>query len=671
LRFAARILAIPIALGMLYPISSLADESELEVEATSGDVEMDRLVSSADEEMVVSASRSPRRRTSVPSFSTVLEGADLESSVSTGLADALRFAPGLQLTQDGARGGHASIALRGLDPNHVVVLVDGVRLNDPTNQRGGSFDPTTLALLQIDRVEVIRGSLSSIYGSDALAGVINVITREAGVDDAPTAFVRARGGRFHAGDVVAEASAGLAGVAGLSLGAAYDTFRDPNSDGGYDGLSWKAKLNMELPFSIDLEAFTRMNRSSFRSFPESSGGPELAGLRDLEDRDVREILFGLSLERPLGSSGLLGLRLSRSSRREDLESPGIDPAPGDPGNPNVVPPSNAGDEYERWDLTLDTSWRLPSFEIARVESRTRITGGVDFVWEDGESDTYHDFGGGSMRFPFFEDRETIGFFAEIEETLGPWVVASAAVRYDTTPDENDRLSPSAGLTVDIPSTSLTLFGSYGEGFKRPSFFALGNPIVGNRSLRSEKSRGWEVGLRGHAFDGRVSAQLSYFDLEVDDLIDFDNSGFVPRLVNRDRLISRGVELEVDWKAFDHLVWRGGVTYNPTDFDGTSLQPQNRSRWRGFSELRLEPVRTFEIGLRLLLVGSMKASSLHTGCRVVTLNGYERIDLRVGWQPRDWIELSFEIENLTDRTYREAVGFEAPGIGPRVGVTLRL
>jgi len=187
-------------------------------------------------------------------------------------------------------------------------------------------------------------------------------------------------------------------------------------------------------------------------------------------------------------------------------------------------------------------------------------------------------------------------------------------------------------------------------------------------LQAEKSRGWEAGLRGRSNDDQFSAQLSYFDIEVKDIIDFDNATF--RLLNRSRLISRGVELELTWQPVNWLEWRAGAIYNETTFRGATQAPPNRSKWRGSSELVWKPLDTIEIGLRVLAVSSSKASSFHTGARVHTLGGYERVDLRVGWQPRDFVEVFFEIENLTDRTYREAVGFEAPGIGPRLGVTLR-
>lgn len=625
------------------------------------------IASKSQDEIIVSASHTPRKRSAVPSLTTVLDGEDLESGISTSVADALRFVPGLQLTQAGARGGRAQLSLRGLDPNHVVVLIDGVRLNDPTNSRGGSFDPTTLALVDIERIEILRGPQSSIYGSDALAGVINVISRDVRPDADPRTSLRARGGRFRQANVVAEASSGVANLVGLSIGASYDTFRGPHADSGYDGVSAKARIDTRLPFEIDLSAFGRIHESRTQAFPDSSGGSELATLPTLADRDVRETLFGVRFERRLGQIGGINLRASRMGRREDLDSPGIDPTP--PFDPfSDVPPSNSGDEYDRWDVALTTDWNLPSYEIASIRTDTRLIVGADVVIEDGESDTYLDFGGGPTRFPFFDERRTVGVFAEIEEGIGDFVTLSASARFDTTPDEDDRVSPAIGVAVDVPETPITLFGSYGEGFKRPSFYALGNPLVGSPDLRLEESRGWEVGIRGRTENGEFSGQLSYFDLDVKDIIDFDTTTFGLR--NRSRLISRGVELEIAWQPLKWLGGRGGATYNPTDFENTSREPENRSRWRGYGEIVVTPMPRLEMTLRVLALSSVKASSFDTGGRVVTLAGYERVDARIAWDTREWLQIFLEIENLTNRTPREAVGFESPGIAPRVGVIFR-
>lgn len=671
-KFALPVLSFMAPLPTLLALACLASFVPGARVAGAQDLEaLERADAEGVEEMIVSASRSPRSRASVPSFSTVIEGEDLEKGVSTSLMDALRFVPGLRLVQEGGRGGRAAFYLRGLDPNHVVVLIDGVRLNDPTNQRGGSFDPSSLALVDIERVEVIRGPLSSIHGSDALAGVINVITKEVARDAPLKARVSARGGRFHDGNVIGEASSGIGdGVAGLSFGIGYDTFRDPYSSGGYDGVNLKAKIDTVLPLEIDSELFTRMHWGSSRGFPGSSGGRELAGLGQVEDRQVREILLGASFRRKLGSRSDLVLRTSGVNRREDVDSPGIDPEPLDPGNFNVVPPSKAGDEYTRWEVALDSTTRLPQVEVAGLGIASRVVAGLGYVHEEGESDTRFDFGGGYTPFPFYDDRDTLSFFGEIETVFGSGVVLSGSLRYDATPDEEDRLSPSGGITVDVPHTPLSVFASYGRGFKRPSFYSLDNPLVGNPDLQVERARGFEVGIRGESSDGRLRGQVGYFDIRVNDLIDFDNSGAVPTLINRSRLSSRGVEFDLHWSPVDWLKTQASFTFDETAFRKSARQPENRPEWQGFGEVTLSPFEAFEASVRLLLVGPVFASSFATGDRQITLAGYERVDVRGAWKPSPAIELFVEIQNLTDRTYREAVGFESPGIAPRIGLSLR-
>lgn len=619
--------------------------------------------SDIDDEVIVTGSRLPGEPFERPFPSTVISGEALDDGISPTIADALRFVPGLNLVQDGSAGGRSQLSLRGLDPNHVIVLVDGVRLNDPTNSRGGSFDPTTIALVDIEKIEIVRGPLASIYGADALAGVIQIVTRGVEPDDPLRARVRSRIGRYHVADVAAQASAGLGGIAGLSLGAAFDSSRDPHSDGGFDGSSLHAKLRIPAPYVGDFEAFTRIHESSARSFPESSGGPELATLRAMEDRDVREISFGGSFVRAFQDDRAhLRLTASRASRREDLRSPGI--------GPGIVPRSRAGDEYERWDASVVGDGQLPAFGLPGFTQGAKLVGGVSGLWENGESDTYLEFPVvGFQPVPFYDERRTLSVFSEVEQPIGSLVVVSGSVRFDSTPDEDDRTSPSVGIVSAIPKTPFSVYGRYGQGFRRPSFYALSNPIVGNDQLGIERSQGWEVGVRYGEPGDLLSAQIGYFDLEVEGLHDFDAELF--RIVARGRLVSRGAEVELHLRPAEWLGIDGAMSFNPTDYGGTSLPPLNRPRWRGFVELHAKPHADWDVMLRALVVGPSKATAagLDFGSKTITLAGYERIDWKTTWTALEGFDVFFEIENLTNRTHRESVGFESPGISPRVGVAL--
>ena len=619
------------------------------------------------EEMIVSGTRAPRPAATIPNATTVLEGEALEDSLSLSLDDALRYVPGLQVTRQGGRGGRSELYLRGLDPNHVVVLVDGVRLNDPTNSRGGSFDPTTLALLDIERVEIVRGPLSTVYGSDALAGAINVITKKGRGGQAPEASVRVRGGRFESGSAVAQARAGLSESTGLSLGASIETFDDPNSNGGYDGASLKARLTSDVPFVGEVEAFTRIHRSSARGFPDSSGGEELAIFGGMEDRNTREILVGATVTRPLQDFLTISYRVSHATRREESTSPGVASLVFPPAA--WIPASRLSDEYERTELagTFDVNlWEKADGE-GGLAHETRFVAGVEGIWEDGESEGAFIVPGPTLIPTTFHDRRrTVGVFGTLEQTIFRFLTVSGSLRFDTIQGENDRLSPSVGVVLGDADAPVVLYGNWGEGFKLPSFYALGNPIVGSPMLRRERSRGWEIGLRGRTADGRLRGQLSYFDLRVRDLIDFDGVS----LVNRSRLISRGIEAEVSWEATEWLSLRAGGTWNYTDFEGSADAPRSRPRLRGFAELIGRPSDDLTLTLRVLGVSSIKSASLVTGFAQTTLNGYERLDVRAAWTPCDALELFVEVENLTNATPREAIGFESPGIFPRAGLVLR-
>src|SRR5690349_22136178 len=129
--------------------------------------------------VVVTGSRVAARPADLGANVTVLERDDFDVEKPAKLADALQRVAGIHIDSVGGRGGTGSLYLRGADPNYTLVLVDGVRVNDPTNARGGSFDFSTFDMADVQRIEIARGPYSAIYGGDALAGVINVITRHA------------------------------------------------------------------------------------------------------------------------------------------------------------------------------------------------------------------------------------------------------------------------------------------------------------------------------------------------------------------------------------------------------------------------------------------------------------------------------------------------------------
>ena len=166
---------------------------------------------------------------------------------------------------------------------------------------------------------------------------------------------------------------------------------------------------------------------------------------------------------------------------------------------------------------------------------------------------------------------------------------------------------------------------------------------------------------------RVAGRLAYFEIEVKDLIDFVSDPR-PLLVNRSKVVSRGFEFELNAKLFDSLDLNGNLTFTDTDIRHTSDDLLNRPRWRGALTLIWDPVEDVTIRAAALIVGSVKDSSLPTGD--VTLDPWGRVDLSASWRVRKHVSLYLEIDNLFDSNHQEAVGFRAPGIRPRAGVTAR-
>jgi len=600
------------------------------------------------EEIVVTGSLSPRPAALIPSATSVYDAEAIEASQTAGLTEFFRFIPGLHVAQAGARGGRAALYLRGLDPNQVVVLLDGVRLNDPTNLRGGAVDPTTLAPNDVERIEVVRGPLSAVYGSDALAGAINIITPRTSPDAVPSFSASATGGRFDTWSASGRASGGL-GFAGLNVGGGYDTNGDPYSPGGYAGGNLKASIDADLPGRIDMRATVRFNESDSEAFPEASGGPERAVSRQLEHRDETEVSSGLQLQQAATDWLDLGLRVSHSHRWENLDSPAIAP---------VQPQTKSDDEWGRTDLSVQA--RLYPLDALEV------TLGGDVYWEEGQTDTTYLFPGFQLPGQFDLHRRVAGFFAEAWYQLPLGLGISGSIRGDFPDDDETEWSPAVGATLEIPKTPLTIYGSWSEGFKLPSFFALANALVGNPNLKSEHSRGWEAGLRAELWGGRLESKLGYFDIRVDDLIDFDPITFM--LVNRTSVVSRGVELEIEAVLTERIRVGGSASYNPTDIRDSSDDLPRRPRWKGELHASASPLENVDVGARVVFVGDSTDYSVPTGDR--TLNDYAKVDLTASWQIHEGITLLLVVENLLDSHFEEAIGFPDVGIYPRLGVRYR-
>jgi vitamin B12 transporter len=602
------------------------------------------------DEIVVTASSAPRKRSDVTSSVNVIGGAEIELQHYDNVPELLRRIPGVHIEQPGSRGGRSSIYMRGLDPNQTVVLVDGIRMNDPNNNLGGSFDLSTLDTDNVERIEIVRGPLSAVHGSDALAGAINVITKTGRSGD--QVILDGSGGRFGYGRGLAVVR-GQRGIFDASVSGSFVDDGKAESDGTYRAGALNSSFGVELPDDAELRATLRFVDSRSRAYPEASGGEKFAVIRDRDKREAYELSAGLRFDQQVNESLDYVIGVNYFRRREERNAP---PIAAPPGNPfGAIPAQEANDLLYRTRVNANTT--------AELLPGLSLTGGGDVTFESGNSVSDLDFGFFTQSGSYSKNRIVGGPFVEgiFEHELG--LIVQAGVRADFGDDTDSEWTPRVGASYRVPETPLTLRGSWGGGFKLPAFYSLADSLIGNPDLDAEKSKGWDVGADAVFWDGRVRLSAAYFEIRVKDLIDFDFGTF--QLVNRDRVSSKGVEIGLTAELPWNLTFSGSLTRVKTNIRNSSDRLRRRPRWRAAGGMNWSPHERVSVGLDWVWVGSVYDESNPTG--EVKLDDHVRFDAR--GEVRVWREVSvyLAIDNLFDESYQEAVGVPAMGIRPRAGV----
>jgi vitamin B12 transporter len=580
----------------------------------------------------------------------VLDAEEIAARDNGNLLDLLRQVPGLAVSQPGGPGGVPEIFLRGAESNFTLVMIDGVRMNDPTDARGGTFDFSSVSMDEIERVEIVRGPVSAVYGSEALAGVINVITHGRS-EDALTAGARI--GTEGYASVVGRAAGKLGDGGHLSLRTHYLDAGEPVPGSTLRGKGAQADFSYELSSRAQAGIGLRYSERTRTSFPDASGGPQLAVLRDLERSQADDASLTARASVALDDHWSIDFQGSLFQRDDELRTPAIAPGVSD-GRPAQ---------------SADSRFRSTGAELtARYAPNDRFSlgFGLDTDRATGRREGLIDFGFFQLPASFRLERDTTAAFIESWWRATNELELFASAREDRTSGADDRGSTRLGATYGAASGRWLLRASWGDGFKLPSFYALGDPLVGNPLLGEEQATASELGGELRLLSGRLVLGATAFSAVYRNLIDFDFATF--RLVNRSRADIDGGELSVALDA--GRGWRFALHSSHTD---TELA--NGGRLLNRPDRTATAVATWRPGTRWTLssslnhVGDRAASSVPTGD--VTLAGYTRLDMAASYELNDGIMLHGAIDNLGDRDYEDNPGFPAPGRALRVGVSARL
>ncbi len=594
-------------------------------------------------EISIIGARLPSATFSELTTSTVIGAETLEPHSMTSTVDAVGLAPGVYVEQPGGRGSRSSLYLRGADPNATLIMIDGIKVNDPNSSLGGTYDLQLIDPTLIEQIEVVRGPGASIYGADALAGAINVYTKAGRPPSAARVNATvgadgmrgARGSYSYSGD----------GQSGM-LQVAYRDDGEPveGSEFFNRSLAFSHRAAIRSASTVGVQVFANNNDST--SFQDDSGGPRYATLRELERRESEDVATNVSFEFAPTVRQEIKLALTYFTRDELTDSPGIAPGTRDPFG---IPASVSDSELKRYGLV--------GAVLNRYTDGHQTIFGAEVTSEDGDSRSSIDFGGFPVDSSFALERDTQALFFYGRLRASENVTAEAGLRADHVEDGDTEINPSASARWDFTSTT-ALRVNWGRGFKLPSFYALGNPIVGNSDLVPEKSQMLDGGLVFSRVGPFELIELTVFRNKFKNLVDFD-AGPPPQLVNRDEVVTQGAEVSASGTMSDKVSLAAQATYAEHEIVGSSDVLFNRPEWVGSASVSYAFRPATTVAARIRYTGSRYDSSVPTD--TVKLGSYFRVDANVNHQFTESTRGVLGIDNLFDEDYEEAVGFESPGM----------
>ncbi len=581
---------------------------------------------------------------------TILTREFVENNRAESMADLLRQVPFLYLSQTGGRGGLTTISLRGGEANFTLVMIDGVPVNDPTNLLGGAVDFSTLSTDNVEQIEIVRGPMSSLYGSEGIGGVINILTRGGG--DVPHFSVEGALGNFGSGRAGFQSGGKLDGIDWSLSGSYFDIDEQiENDDFSVGTFSFKSAL--PLGDGKALQFVTRYQDSRSRGFPENGGGPGFSILRDPKVADVEQLTLRMGYQQQVSPGWLYGFDFDLFSRQQDDTAPAV--LDGLPPSPRALPPLSSQTGFHRLRAGFTTQLDLTPELSLNLGARVRN--------EDGSNDTLI---AGIFPSVFNLERQTLAGTGEIHYRAGR-LTLSFGGRVDSAEGFDAVFSPRAGAVFSLGERT-RLKTSWGDGFKLPSFYALGEPNIGNPELQPERSRGFDLGFEHTLQESRLHLSGAVFYNSFRDLVDFSPQLF--QLVNRSRATTRGVEFGAALPLKGKGRLGGHLQFLDWELQGTTEPLRDRPRWRGGSYVDWEIHPRARLRWDILWVGERYDFQLPVP-GMETVGGYSTSSVVFGYQLPHGLEAFGRVDNVFDSSYHEFIGFPHPGIYARAGLRLRV
>ncbi len=589
------------------------------------------------DDIIVSGGLTPVAAQSYARAVTIITGEEMRARGVSRLSDALRGAPGVSVSRVGGPGGETSIRIRGSESNHVLVLIDGVEAAGAST----GFDFSRVTADQIERVEVLRGPQSALYGAGATAGVINIITNGGARAEGLQVSSFVEGGTNPSGGVGAALEYGGArGAGALSLVFRDDAGWDARGGGGGDDdgaqtLVFNARGGVSVTDALGLRGSLRYvdREGEFDNSPDDQIG----------ESDGRDVFAGLAADFAMLDGALVHTpSVSYALSETDTLSFG---------------------ESENDEDTLKAGYQLAySFGTAREHT---LVGALQFKREGFENS----FVAGGDR-----SREEFGYVLDYRGQLTEALFVQGGARYDDNEDFEDFVSWSASASYQFFETGTRLRASVGRAQTNPDFFQqfgfIFGTFEGNPDLKPERNFGWDVGVDQSLWGGRATLSATYFDERLDDEI--VSVSVAPGVQSVDNLdgesTRRGVELGASVNPIDALTL--GVSYTYLDAeDPDGAQEIRRARHSGAASARYGFLDgRAHVGAEAVFSAGLEDSDFSTfPATQVALDDRVVINLDASYRVTPQAQIYGAVRNLFDRDYEDVAGYAAEPLTALVGL----
>ncbi|WP_303697679.1 TonB-dependent receptor plug domain-containing protein [Brevundimonas naejangsanensis] len=611
-----------------------------------------RAGATAVEDVVVTANRSAQPIERVGASVTVLTQAAIEARQTTAVAELLAQTPSVNYSRNGGPGTATSLRIRGAEGHHTVVLIDGVKLNDPSSTQGG-FDFGNLLIGDASRIEVLRGAQSTLWGSQAIGGVVNIVTTEPteAFQGSLDAEAGARGTTYFRGGV-GGANERLSWRLAASRYSTdgYSAYAAGTEKDGYDNTGLSGRLNLKITDAVSVDL-----RSMW-----SSGRVDL----DAWNGDSRD--YGKTQELVAYAGLNFDLLDGRFRNRIGYAHTDTDRRNFNPDNKIQTLTFDAKGQNRRWEYQ----------GVFAVTEALNATFGVEHEKSEMKSRSLGDwnpnaaYGRG--------DAELNSVYGQVQWTVLDGLTLTGGLRYDDHAQYGDNLLGQVAAAWSLNDGATVLRASWGQGFRAPGLYELYSEY-GNLDLQPEESDSWEIGVEQRLFD-RAVVSATYFQRDSDNEIDYGyclpgdahpicGQPYGGYYQNIQKAEAKGVELIGRFDVTERLHLNANYTWTDAK-NAVGEHEGKRLRRRPEHMGNLAADYDWAFGLKTGLSVRYVGESFNDLANAVKVDAFTLVDLRASYPIDENLEVYGRIENAFDEEYQTVLGYGTAGRGVFGGVRVR-